>query len=181
MTASVFIGISLDGFIAREDGAIDWLTGAGDPTTGQGEDYGYQAFFDSVDAVIIGRNTYELVLGFGGAWPYGKKPIVVLTTRSLEIPERIADTVETMSAPPEEVVRRLEERGMERLYIDGGRTIQAFLAAGLIRRMVISRLPVLIGTGIPLFGPVPADIRLRHVDTRTYPSGLVQSEYEVIG
>lgn len=181
MIAGVFIGISLDGFIAREDGAIDWLTAAGDPTTGQGEDYGYQAFFDSVDAVVMGRNTYELVLGFGGAWPYGKKPIIVLTTRSFEIPPRIADTVETMSAPPEEVVRRLEERGMERLYVDGGRTIQAFLAAGLIRRMIISRLPVLIGTGIPLFGPVPADIRLRHVDTRTYAGGIVQSEYEVIG
>lgn len=180
MIAGIFIGTSLDGFIAREDGAIDWLTSGGDAASAPGEDYGFQAFFDSVDAMVIGRSTYELVRTFGG-WAYGKKPVIVLTTRPIEIPDSIADTVEAMSGSPSEVVRRLEERGMERLYIDGGRTIQGFLAEGLIHRMIISRLPVLIGRGIPLFGPVPADIRLRHVDTRTYPSGLVQSEYEVIG
>lgn len=178
MTANVFIATSLDGFIAREDGGIDWLHSA-DGETAAPEDYGFQAFFDSVDAMVIGRNTYELVRGFGG-WAYGKKPVFVLTTRPLEIPAEIAETVESMNGSPTEIVRRLEHRGFERLYVDGGRTIQGFLAEGLIDRMIITRIPVLIGRGIPLFGPVPRDIRLRHIETRSWPTGLVQGEYEVI-
>lgn len=176
MRATVFIGTSLDGFIAREDGDVDWLT-SGDGMS-DGEDYGYREFFDSVDVLVMGRNTYELVRTFG-TWPYGSKPVVVLTHRPLEVPESIAATVETMSGSPHEVVERLVARGAGHLYIDGGRTIQAFLEAGLIQRLVISRVPVLIGRGIPLFGPVPHDIRLRHLATRTYPSGLVQSEYDI--
>jgi dihydrofolate reductase len=177
MEATVFIGTSLDGFIAREDGGIDWLSsGAADDG---GADYGYREFFYSVDVLVMGRNTYELVRTFG-EWPYGTKPVVVLTSRSLEIPESLRGSVEAMSGSPQEVVDRLAERGAERLYVDGGKTIQGFLAEGLIQRLVISRLPVLIGRGIPLFGPVPADVHLRHVETRTYPGGLVQSEYEVI-
>jgi dihydrofolate reductase len=174
--ASVFIGISLDGFIAREDGGIDWLhESGGDP----GEDYGYGAFFDSVDALVMGRNTFDLVLTFP-EWPYGTKPVIVLTSRPLEIPGALADRVSTLSGPPEEIVRRLGERGLTHVYVDGGKTIQSFLAAGLIQRMTITRLPILIGTGIPLFGPVPHDIKLRHVETRTYGNGLVQSTYDVV-
>jgi len=174
--ASVFIGTSLDGFIAREDGGIDCLQEVGDPP---GEDYGYNAFFDSVDALVMGRNTYELVRTFA-EWPYGTKPVIVLTSRPLEIPDTLADRVSTLSGPPEEIVRQLGERGLTHVYVDGGKTIQDFLAAGLIQRMTITRLPVLIGTGIPLFGPVPHDIKLRHIETRTYGNGLVQSTYEVV-
>lgn len=174
MEATVYIATSLDGFIARDNGAIDWLPVGGDP----GEDYGFREFFDSVDALVMGRNTYELVLTFGG-WPYGDKPVVVLTSRSLEIPEAHRGRVEVMAAPPREVVRRLEERGLRRLYVDGGKTVQGFLAEGLIQRLIITRIPVLIGRGIPLFGPLPQDIHLRHVETRQYPSGLVQSEYQI--
>ena len=145
----------------------------------EGEDYGYHAFFDSVDALVMGRNSYELVRTLG-EWPYGTKPVVVLTSRSIEIPESMAATVETMSGSPTEVVRRLAERGAKHLYVDGGKTIQAFLAEGLIQRLIITRIPVLIGSGIPLFGPVPGDIHLRHAETRAYPNGLVQSEYEVV-
>jgi dihydrofolate reductase len=176
MNATVYIATSLDGFIAREDGAIDWLPGI--ESADEGEDYGYHAFFDSVDALVMGRNSYEVARTFGD-WPYGTKPVVVLTSRSIEIPESMAATVEAMSGSPAEVVQRLAERGAKHLYVDGGKTIQAFLAEGLIQRLIITRVPVLIGSGIPLFGPVPADIHLRHVETRSYPNGLVMSEYEV--
>ena len=173
---SVFVGVSLDGFIAREDGGIDWLD---TPDDEPGEDYGYHAFFASVDALVMGRNTYELVRTFD-AWPYGSKPVIVLTTRPLEIPEELRDRVSTMSGEPAEIVRELGARGMRHLYVDGGVTIQRFLAAGLIHRMTITRLPILIGTGIPLFGPIPHDIRLRHVATRVFRNGMVQSTYDVV-
>jgi dihydrofolate reductase len=175
--SSVFIATSLDGFIAREDGGIDWLPPV-DDGSGKGDDYGYGPFFDSVDTLVMGRNTFELVRTFG-SWPYGDRRVVVLTTRPLEVPEWAEGRVEAMSGPVREVVRRLAERGAAHLYVDGGKTVQSFLAEGLIQRMVVSRIPVLLGRGIPLFGPLPGDVRLRHVATRAYDSGLVQSEYEV--
>jgi dihydrofolate reductase len=173
MTASVFIGTSLDGFIARPDGALDWL-----PT--DGEPHGYDEFFASVDALVIGRKTYETVLGFE-AWPYGTKPVVVLsrTLSKVMVPEGAA--CELMSGTPAEIVSRLSARGLERLYVDGGVTIQAFLEVGLIQQVIITRVPVLLGRGIPLFGPLSRDIRLQHVATRSFPSGLVQSEYRIPG
>src|SRR5690349_4154783 len=117
MNATVYIATSLDGFIAREDGAIDWLPGI--DSAGEGEDYGYHAFFDSVDVLVMGRNSYELVRTFDD-WPYGTKPVVVLTSRPLEIPQSIAETVEAMSGSPTEVVQRLAGRGAKHLYVDGG-------------------------------------------------------------
>jgi dihydrofolate reductase len=179
MKASVYIATSLDGFIARPDGGLDWLPGIGGAETG--EDYGYRQFMDSVDCLVMGRSTYEVVLGFGGEWPYSEKPVVVLSSRPVDIPDRLADTVEWMSGPPTEVVQRLAERGAGHLYVDGGRTIQGFLAAGLIQQLIITRVPVLIGEGIPLFGPIPHDIKLRHIETRSFANGLVQSRYEVAG
>lgn len=174
MDATVFVGTSLDGYIARENGDIDWLP----HDEGSEEDYGFGEFFDSVDALVMGRNTYELVRTFG-EWPYGSKRVIVLTSRPLDIPPALAATVEVMSGPPEEIMDRLAGRGARHLYIDGGKTVQDFVAAGLIRRLVITRIPILIGRGIPLFGPVPHDVRLKHLETRTYPNGLVRSEYEV--
>ena len=175
-SASVFIATSLDGYIAREDGGIDWLSSgeAGAAT----EDHGYDAFFASVDALVMGRNTYDLVRTFG-SWPYGRKPVVVLTSRELRIPPGLRKTVSVLSGEPREIVDRLAERGLRHLYVDGGRTVQAFLAAGLVRRLIVTRIPVLLGRGIPLFGALPHDVRLRHVQTRSWPSGLVQSEYEI--
>ncbi len=181
--ASVYIATSLDGFIARENGDLDWLGGSGEEVDQKDkspdEDYGYKEFMNSVDVLVMGRNTFDKVLSFGG-WAYGDKPVVVLSSRSLEIPEHLTETVEAMSGTPEEVVARLSERGMTHLYIDGGETVQRFLRAGLIQRLIITRMPVLIGTGIPLFGPLEQDIKLRHVRTQGYPSGFVQSEYEVV-
>ncbi|PZO57654.1 MAG: deaminase [Phormidesmis priestleyi] len=178
MKATVYIATSVDGFIARKNGGIDWLPSGGD--TEGGEDYGYQEFIDSVDALVMGRNTYELALSFD-LWPYAEKPVFVLSSRQVDIPDGIAKTVESMCTPPGEVVRRLAKRGFNHLYIDGGKTIQGFLYEGLIQQLIITKVPILIGTGIPLFDSLPHDVRLQHVETRQFENGLVQSKYEVIG
>jgi dihydrofolate reductase len=171
MNASVFIATSLDGFIARANGAIDWLPPGG------GEEHGYDAFIATVDALVIGRNTFETVLTFG-TWP-SKKPVFVLTTRPLPAPAPAAAVLERMSGDPREIVSQLAARGVRHIYVDGGITIQRFRRAGLIQRLIITRIPVLLGDGIPLFGALPGDVALRHVATRQYASGLVQSEYVV--
>jgi len=175
MKSTVYIATSLDGFIARPNGEVDWLGG---PPSEGGEDYGYEDFMATVDVLVMGRKTFEKVLSFG-EWPYGTKPVVVLSSSPLQIPEGIAESVEAMSGSPAELVDRLSKRGANHLYIDGGKTIQGFLAAGLIQRLIITRIPVLIGSGIPLFGPLRRDIRLRHIRTLEFPGGIVQSEYEV--
>jgi dihydrofolate reductase len=173
MTASVFIATSLDGFIARPNGDLDWLP------TGGGEPHGYDEFIASVDAIVLGRKSFDKVLTFE-AWPYGDKRVVVLSSRPVDLSAARGGVVEQMAGPPAEIVSRLAASGAHHLYIDGGITIQRFLRAGLIQRLVITRVPVLIGDGIPLFGAVPHDIRLHHLATRQYPSGLVQSEYHVV-
>ena len=171
MKLSVFCGVSVDGFLARPNHALDFLH------AGEQEPHGFEEFYGSVDVVVIGRKTFEIVLTFG-EWFYGKKPVVVLSSRQLDFSSVKSGVVEQMSGEPAEIVTLLETRGFKHAYIDGGITIQRFLAAGLIDRLVITHVPVLIGAGIPLFGPVPHDISLRHVATRCYNGGLVQSEYE---
>ena len=173
---SVFIGTSLDGFIARTNGDLDWMQGPGGEGGG---DYGYNIFIARIDAIVMGRKTFEKVLTFE-TWPY-QKPVIVLTHRPLQIPVKLQKKVEAMVGAPKEVVDRLAKLGLLRLYVDGGRTIQGFLSAGLVDELIVSRLPILIGTGIPLFGPLPADIRLKLVETRAFPGGMVQSAYEVEG
>jgi dihydrofolate reductase len=173
MRASVFIATSLDGFIAREDGALDWL-----PTDG-GEPHGYDEFIATVDAIVIGRKTFETVLTFE-TWPYGTRPVVVLSTTPTALRAPGGANCDMMAGTPAQVVARLSARGFEHLYVDGGLTIQGFLEAGLIQRLIITRIPVLLGRGIPLFGPLSHDVPLEHVTTRSYPSGLVQSEYLVV-
>jgi dihydrofolate reductase len=171
LKASVFVGTSLDGFIARANGSFDFLPSGG------GEPHGYDEFMATVDALVVGRKTYETVLALG-AWPYGSKPTFVLSTRSLA-PAPVGAMVERMSGSPVEVVSQLVKRGIRHAYVDGGVTIQRFLEAGLIQRLTITRVPVLIGTGIPLFGAIARDITLRHIATQQYASGLVKSEYEI--
>lgn len=172
MTVSVFIGASVDGFIARANGDLDWLPAGG------GEPHGYDEFMASVDAIVIGRKTFETVLAFE-TWPYGGKRVVVLSSRPVDFSAVRGGVVEQMAGTPAEIVSRLAASGSHNLYVDGGITIQGFLRAGLIERLIITRVPVLIGDGVPLFGKLPSDVRLRHVATRHYPSGLVQSEYLV--
>ena len=176
MTASVFVGASVDGFIARQNGDLDWLSAGGD------EPHGYDEFIATVDTIVIGRKTFETVLGFE-SWPYGEKRVVVLSSEPVDLSAAVArgGIVEQMCGPPAEILSDLSARGAQHLYVDGGITIQRFLRAGIIDRLVITRVPVLIGDGISLFGSVPRDIHLRHIATRSYPGGLVQSEYEVGG
>ncbi len=170
LKAYSFIATSLDGFIAREDGGIDWL-----PTYGD-EDYGYEEFFSSIDALVLGRNSYELILGFE-TWPYGDKPVVVLSSRPDQIPRPDGGRVHTSGGRVEEVVRDLTDSGYERVYVDGGKTIQAFIRSKALHAITISRIPVLLGSGIPLFGELEADVNLVHEATRSFPDGLVQSRY----
>jgi dihydrofolate reductase len=170
---SVFCGVSVDGFLARPDDGLDFLR------AGEKEPHGFDEFLASVDVVVLGRRTLDVVRGLAHLPLYGEKPVIVLSSRPLDFSPVKSDNVERMSGEPAEIVEQLKSRGFKHAYIDGGITIQRFLAAGLIDRLVITRVPVLIGAGISLFGPLPNDIILRHVATRSYDAGMVQSEYTV--
>lgn len=174
---SVFIATSLDGFIARKNGDLDWLPGS-DGATGT-EDYGFHEFFNSIDTLVMGRKTYEQVLTFK-QWPYQGKRVVVLSSRFEKIPVKFAQDVEGTSATPKELTQRLSSSGSTHIYVDGGKTIQSFLQADLIQEMTITKIPILLGEGIPLFGTLADDIKLQHVSTRSFESGLVQSKYQVL-
>jgi dihydrofolate reductase len=163
---SVYIAASLDGFIARANGGLDWLSIVERP----GEDYGYKAFFDTVDALVIGRKTYDTVLGFG-QWPYENKRCVVVTHRPL--PPKNGETFYEGSLS--DLVVQLGEKGVRRIYVDGGALIRSFLADDLIDDVTLSIIPVLLGTGIRLFGGT--ERRLSLVESQSFPSGLVQLKY----
>ncbi|WP_118135262.1 dihydrofolate reductase family protein [Oceanicella sp. SM1341] len=172
----VFIATSLDGFIARTDGSIDWL----EPVQNPEEDYGFAAFAAGMDGVVMGRATFETVLGFG-EWPY-EQPVIVLSRslRDVAVPEGLEGRLSFRAATPEAVFAGLARRGWSRVWVDGGQVVQSFLREGLIEEITVSRIPVLLGEGIPLFGSLPADIRLEHLETRAFPSGLVQSRYRCV-
>ncbi|HEY4901847.1 MAG TPA: dihydrofolate reductase family protein [Candidatus Sulfotelmatobacter sp.] len=173
MMVSIFIGASVDGFIARPNGDLDFLPAGG------GEPHGYNEFIATVDVLVIGRKTFETVLAFPN-WPYGDKRVVVLSSRPLDFSAVRGGLVEQMSGTPAEIVAKLEASGAHHVYLDGGITIQRFLRAGLVHRLTITRVPVLIGEGIPLFGSLPRDVHLKHVATQHYASGLVQSKYQIV-
>lgn len=179
MKISVYIATSLDGFIARENGDLDWLPGSDGGGDDAGEDYGYHEFMESVDVLVMGRHTFEKVLGFG-EWAYGKTKVVVLSSKGIEIPEAIKETVESRSCSPVELVEELHQSGAKHLYIDGGKTIQGFLKAGLIDELIITTVPVLIGKGLPLFGALEQDIKLQLIESRSFEKGFVQSKYKIL-
>ena len=177
-TGSVFLGMSVDGFIARPDGDITFLTGGdpggGPPDDGEGGDFGFGEFVAGVDAVLMGRSTYAFIRPFD-EWPYQGRPVHVLSTTL----EPGADDRITVHRSLDEAVTALSAAGYRSVYVDGGRTVHDFLAAGLIGELTLSRVPVLIGTGHTPFGAFPADIALEHVGTRSFPGGMVQSTYRV--
>jgi dihydrofolate reductase len=182
MQCSVFCAMSLDGYIARKDNNLDWLMGSDpDAAGGPPPDSGYNEFIASVDYVVLGRNTFDVVLKMmPDRWFYSK-PVVVLTHRPLDLPPIAKGKAEAAKGTPREIVAMMEKRGAKRLYIDGGQTIQEFLNAGLIDDLTIGHIPVLIGEGIPLFGRVPKDIKLQIVSSRVQMSGgAVQTTYRVI-
>jgi dihydrofolate reductase len=171
----VFIATSIDGFIARADGGLDWLQDA----NAAGEDHGYDAFIASIDGIFMGRETFKVSLGFD-PWPYDK-PLILLSNRLQrgDLPGHLADQV-SIARSVSEARAESECRGWRRAYVDGGATIRSFLREGAVQDMVITRIPVLLGEGLPLFGPLQSDIVLQHQETRSFPSGLVQSRYGVI-
>lgn len=177
MKASVYIATSLDGYIARKDGNLDWLDEAS-ATVSEGEDCGYARFMESVDVLVMGRKSYEKVLSFG-QWPYGETPVIVMSRQPVSFPSSLPKHVSHSSESPEELLTRLANEGMEHAYIDGGAIIQSFLRDGLINQMIITTIPILLGVGIPLFGSLDHDIKLTHIDTTAYEFGFVQNTYMV--
>ena len=175
-TGHVFIATSLDGYIARPDGSIDWLEKA----NATGEDHGYDAFISTIDGLFMGRNTFKTTLAFG-SWPHSK-PVIVLssTLKNSEIPASLSDRIGVVRSI-HEAFQEAERQGWNRAYVDGGETIQSFLREGKIEDIIITTIPILLGSGRSLFGDVEGDISLRHFETRSFPSGLVQSRYGVIG
>lgn len=175
ITGHVFIATSLDGFIARADGALDWLMSS----TIEGEDTGYDRFMARMDGLIMGRGTFESVRAFD-VWPYDK-PVVVLsrTLSAADIPEHLTSRVRLSAESPSAVFHTLEQEGWRHVYVDGGAVIRSCLEANLIQELIVTRVPVLIGAGIPLFGPISQDLRWRHEETMALPSGLVQSRYRI--
>lgn len=172
--ASVFIATSLDGYIARPDGELDWL-----PAMDPRNDMGYGDFVSGVDVLLMGRHTFEKVLSFGD-WPY-RMPVRVLSRAGVEIPDML-DNVALMSGSPSALLDALSSEGFKHAYIDGGETIQAFIAEGLIQRLILTRVPVLIGEGLPLFGklrPGTNEQTWYHEKTYTWANGVVQSHYRL--
>ena len=177
LTTSLYIATSLDGFIARPDGAIDWLMEA-QATVPPGEDCGYAEFMATVDVLVMGRHTYEQVAGFE-PWPYSGKRVVVLTSRALDLKQGPGIQLEQSSESPAALLQRLDTEGCRHAYVDGGRVIQSFLSAGLIDQLTVTTVPILIGSGRPLFGELPQDVRLTLTDSKAYDFGFVQSRYSV--
>lgn len=172
---SVFIATSLDGFISREDGSIDWLMKA-NSLAPPNEDCGYQSFMSTVDGLVMGRNSFEKVLSFD-SWPYQDLPVIVMSSQVIKVPDHLKKTVSTSSERPLELVKRLSQQGFKHLYIDGGITIQNFIAENLISELTITLIPVLLGSGRLLFGSLAHDIALNHMETKCFDGGFVQLRY----
>lgn len=172
---SIFIAMSLDGFIATTNGSIDWLDKS-NLKVHVGEDFGYTTFLESTDNFIIGRNIYQTVLKFDN-WPYKEKRIIVLTRSKIIIPTKLTIIVTIFNNNLKELLKRLTDQGYKHIYVDGGITIQNFLSLGLIDELTITIIPLLIGKGKSLFGSLPTDINLMHSKTTTYDFGYVQLKY----
>lgn len=170
---SVYIATSLDGYIADKNGGIEWLDSIPIP---EGEDMGYAAFMERVDAFVMGRSTFETVLGFDVDWPY-EMPVFVLSNSMKEIPESHKEKAFLMSGPLKEILQKIHDQGYLRLYIDGGTTIQGFLKEDLIDEMIITRFPVLLGGGAPLFSELHHELKFELVGSTVYAAQLVQSHY----
>ena len=172
MKTTVYVGTSLDGFIARKDGDIDWLVKYQDKEVHES----YNEFISRIDAMVIGRGTYEKVLSFP-EWPYEKK-VFVLSTSLKQIPGTLNEKATLVAMKPAALLNYLSDKGFSNIYVDGGKVIQSFLKEDLIDELIITKVPELIGTGIPLFGYLDNDLRFEHIKTNIYSDGLVKSQYE---
>jgi dihydrofolate reductase len=176
---AVFIATSLDGFIARQDGQIDWLNQA-NLAVPSGEDCGFAKFMASIDVLVMGRNTFEQVLSFG-QWPYGSTPVIVISRSLQSLPTTAPATVSLLADDPAILVERLSANGVKRIYVDGGLTIQNFLAKNLINEITVTIIPVILGTGKPLFAELKKDIHLELLESKAFSFGFVQNKYRVKG
>ena len=169
----VFIAQSLDGYISGKNGELDWLHETPNP---EQNDMGYNQLMNEIDAIVMGRTTYEVVLGFEGDWPYSKH-VFVLSTSIKEVPAELQDRVSLLKGRPDEILRSIHAKGFEKLYIDGGRTIQDFLKADLIHELRITTIPILLGGGFSLFGHLERPLRFEHLKSELYLNQLVQNWY----
>jgi len=176
VTCVAFIATSLDGYIAKPDGNIDWLNNPDYEIAG--EDFGYNTHYQSVDSLIMGRNTYELALSFD-SWPYAEKHVYVLSTKRATIPSKLASKVSSLRGDIDVILAELGGRGHKRIYVDGGKTIQGFIKAGRLDEITITRIPILLGEGIPLFGDLEKSVALEHLSTISFSNGFVQSTYSM--
>lgn len=171
MKISAFVACSVDGFIARGNGSVDWLAHGN-------SDYGYQAYFDSVDALVIGRQTYEAARLLD-PWPYGFKRVLVLSRQYVDIAQPLVRFVESTQLAPDALVSGLAQAGVRHLSVDGGLVIQSFIQAGLLREMTITRIPLLLGNGVPLFGPATGEVPMQQVEQRSFDGTVDQCTYQL--
>lgn len=173
MTNKVFIATSLDGYIADKDNKIDWLHQLPNP---DGDDFGFDAFIAGIDALLMGRNTFEMVLSFGVEWPYSK-PVFVLSNSLTHVPKGYEGKVFLVNGELQKIVKNLAKPGYHNLYIDGGKTIQSFLKEDLVDEMILTRIPVLLGGGYPLFGDLPEPLGFKLLASKKYIDKVVQNHY----
>lgn len=173
---SVFLAPSLDGFIAREDGDVSWLESFG--ALGEGEDGGFGEFFASIDVLVMGRGSFEKVLEFD--WPYGDKPVIVMSRSLTEVPQKAGNHVQVESCSPKELLKKLTLDGYRHVYVDGGQLVQSFLKDGLVDEIILTQIPILLGKGKPLFGEIGKEIRLRFLGSKSWQNGFIQVKYEVV-
>lgn len=170
----VFIGASIDGFIADKNGGLEFLDSVPNP---DGIDMGYGDFMAGIDAIVMGRVTFETVCGFDIDWPF-QVPVFVLSSRLVALPEKYADKAELVSGSLLEVLETIHKKGYHNLYIDGGKTIQSFLKENLIDEMTITTIPCLLGDGVPLFAKLPAMLKFECTSTRLFLDKVVQNRFE---
>ncbi|TFH05861.1 MAG: dihydrofolate reductase [Candidatus Thorarchaeota archaeon] len=173
MSNTVYIATSLDGYIADKDGSLNWLQSIPNPDN---LDFGYTDFMKRIDAIVMGRNTFDVVAGFTGDWPYSK-PVFVLSNSLTSLPEEFVGKAELINGPLTSVLKTIREKGYTQLYIDGGITVQSFLKEDLIDEMIITIIPILLGGGSPLFGELSEPLTFEHVKTQVLVKAMVQNHY----
>lgn len=171
---TVFIARSLDGYITDKNGGLDWLQMVPNPDQ---VDMGYNKFNERIDAIIMGRNTFDVVCGFDIPWPYSK-PVFVMSNNLKMLPEKFKGKAEIVHGPLTEILKHINNKGYSKLYIDGGSVVQNFLKEDLIDEMIITTIPVLLGGGIPLFGELPKPLEFEHVDSDLFMDEIVQDSYK---
>jgi len=170
----VFIATSLDGYITDKNGELDWLNAIPNPNN---NDMGYGEFTSQIDALVMGRRTFETVCGFDIDWPY-QKPVFVLSNTLTEIPEKFKDKAQLVKGPLVEILKKIYKKGYYRLYIDGGATIQNFLKEDLIHDLTITIIPILLGGGSSLFSDLPNNLEFECTDSKIYLDVVVQNQYK---